>query len=304
MDPVEGALTGRTRRTFASAGAFLEAHLARAASFDRPVDRAIAGGALADRIGYAFIAGYAAALQALVPDLGRRTVASLAATEERGAHPRAIRTTLTRTDSGTLSLRGHKRWVTLAGTELLVLATTGTTDEGRASLVVVRIPRDRPGVRVVPHRTTFFVPEIPHAEIVLEDVFVSPNEVLPGDGWARWVKPFRTVEDIHVHAAFLAHLCSAAAHLGWDKALRERIAALLVTARALAAEDTWAPSTHLALAGLVSATEALTAEVKPLWEGAPLVQRERWSRDLPLLQVASRARQSRTRKAWDALEEG
>src|SRR5205814_202856 len=65
-------------------------HQAVTAGYTRPIEEAIVGGFAADRLGYAFAAGYEAALRALVPDLPRDTVASLCITERGGAHPAAI----------------------------------------------------------------------------------------------------------------------------------------------------------------------------------------------------------------------
>jgi hypothetical protein len=64
----------------------------RASAWPHSIDRAIAGGVRADRLGFAFAGGYAAALAALVP--GLTGIAALCATEEGGAHPRAIHTRL------------------------------------------------------------------------------------------------------------------------------------------------------------------------------------------------------------------
>ena len=59
-----------------------------------PLTAAIRGAAATSSVGGAFLAGYQAALRALVPDLPDGLVA-LCATEEGGAHPRAIATLLT-----------------------------------------------------------------------------------------------------------------------------------------------------------------------------------------------------------------
>ena len=48
--------------------------------------------------------------------------------------------------------------------------------------------------------------EIPHAEVGLDRVRVEASAVLPGDGYADYVKPFRTIEDAHVHCALLGYL--------------------------------------------------------------------------------------------------
>ncbi len=303
MEAIEQAIRGREPQDHQSLPSFWERHTADAAAFDRPIDRAIAGGASTDRVGFAFAAGYAAALHALVPALPRSALASLAATEAAGAHPRTIETTLSPSPEG-FTLTGHKRWVTIAGTELLVFARTGQAVDGRQRTVLVRIARDRPGVRVQELPPLPFIPEVAHAEIHLESVPVREADVLPGDGWQDWVKPFRTVEDLHVHAALLAMLLSLGARAGWPQPLREGMAALLVTTRALAAETPSSPAVHVALAGLLTQVGELVQALEPLWQSAPAEVRERWVRDRPLLQVAAKARAARAAKAWERLARG
>ena len=302
MGLLSDVLAGREAREFASVDEFWAWHVEDVRALPRPVDRAIAGGAAADRLGYAFTAGYAAALQALVPGLGPSTLASLAATEEEGVHPRAIRTELLRREGG-WRLSGRKRFVTLAGSELLVLARQGEKPDGRADLVLVRLDRGRPGIRVSPLPALPFVPEIPHAEIAFEEVPVNPAEVMPGDGWEKWVKPFRTVEDIHVHAATLGYLLSLGARYGWERALRERLAATLVALRALAAADPSSAGVHVALAGALAGSKQVLDELEPAWASVPAAVRERWERDRPLLHVAEKARAAREERAWQRIAE-
>ena len=93
------------------------------ARFSSTVDRAAAGGFVADRIGFAFLAGYRAALPKLDPTLFR---ASLCASESGGAHPRAIKTRL-RPRDGAFVLDGEKTFATLASAAdtLLVVASRG-----------------------------------------------------------------------------------------------------------------------------------------------------------------------------------
>lgn len=298
MDAITHAMRGVDAPAFDSVEAFWAAHVERTRGFARAIDRAILGGALADRLGYAFAAGYAAALQALFPDVDPTMVASLAATEEGGAHPKSIRSALRRLPDGGWRLSGKKVWTTLAGAELFVLATTGEDEQGKAKLAVVRVKRDAPGVRVTPVEGIAFVPEISHAELVFEDVPVASEDILPGDGWDDWVKPFRTVEDLHVHAALLGHLLSLGGRASWPKPIRERIAAVLTSLRALAAEDARSEAVHLALAGAIALSRTLVDEVTPLFASLPEEVRERWERDGPLLGVAGKARAARTEKAW------
>jgi hypothetical protein len=278
---------------FADARAWWADHLAATASFDVPIDRAIAGATRVDRLGYAFAGGYAAALHALVPDLDRRVLASLAATEEGGAHPRAIATVL---EGGTVT--GKKKWVTLGpdGGSLLVVAKLGTKGD-RPELRVAKIASDAPGVTLTPLGHMPFVPEIPHAELALDRAPV--DVVLEGDGYDRYLKPFRTIEDLHVHAALLAWLASVAARHAWPEALRARMLASLVTARSLAQLDATAPEVHVALGGLIADTTSLVEACDAHWPATDADLRARWERDRPLLAVAGKARAQRLAKAWE-----
>ena len=158
-----------------------------------PVERAVAAGFAADRLGYAFAAGYTEALHQLLPGLGD-TRAALCATEAGGVHPRAIQTHLTAAGDG-LRLCGDKTFVSLGthATTLLIVASEGQDEQGRNRLALWQLPADRPGV--------------------------TPDERLPGDAYERYLKPFRTVEDLHVQAAFLGWLLQVARRASWPRVL-------------------------------------------------------------------------------------
>ncbi len=249
------------------------------------------GGAAADRLGFAFAAGYQAALRALVP--GLTGIASLLATEEGGAHPAAIRTRLA---AGRLV--GRKRFATqgLEAETLLVVASIGE-EAGRNRLRVARVPADRAGVARTALPDTPFCPEIHHAEVVL-DVDVAADEILPGDGYDDALKPFRTIEDVHVHAAALGFVLGTALKFGWPREAAERLLAHIAAAPLLAAAPR-APATHVALAGWLAGGRKLLDELAPLWGGVDADWRARWERDRPLFAIAEKARALRTRAAWD-----
>ena len=131
-----------------------------------PIDQAIVGGFLADRVGYAFASGYQAALRALVPDLPPDRIASLCMTERGGGHPRAVETRLDEAGPGAYRLTGRKRWSTLS-TEagvLLVVASTGSDERGRNRLRLVRVESAAPGVTLHAMPAPPFTAEISHAE--------------------------------------------------------------------------------------------------------------------------------------------
>src|SRR5215470_6430078 len=255
-----------------------------------PVERAVVGGARADRAGHAFAIGYTAALEALVGE----TRAAFCVTEDGGNHPRAIETRLV---DGQVT--GAKRWATLAdrATHLLVVARDGTDAAGRPRLRVVRVRRDAPGVTLEVSAAAF-VPEIAHARVTLEGV---AGEVLPGDGYADYVKPFRTVEDIHVHAALVGYLIGVARQRGFARGLIERLAVVAMAIAALGAADAKSAATHIALAGAIATTAGLIAELEAAWADVPDEEWQRWQRDRAILQVAGRARSERLARAWEVL---
>lgn len=274
-----------------------DAWLARVATapYPRAIDRALWCGFEADRLGYAFVGGYDAALATLlaVNDGARRC---LAATESGGAHPKAIATTL---QDG--ALNGEKTFATLAthAGELLVVATTGLDAQGRNQLVLVRVPANAPGVTIVPRNPTPFAPEIPHARVTLANV--REGRALAGDAYVNYLKPFRTIEDTHVLAATLGYLIGAARRGGWSRAFLEGAAAEVVAVRAVAETGPLDPVNHLVLAGVFTALRRLIAEHEAEWGKSPAEERERWQRDLGLLLVAEQARTKRTEAAWGTL---
>lgn len=270
-----------------------------AAGLTLPIERAVAGGFAADRLGYAFAAGYTEALRQLLPALGQSR-AALAATEAGGVHPRAIQAQLNAAPSG-FTLSGDKTFVTLGtqASELLVVASEGQDAAGRNRLVLCRIPAARPGVTLQPLPATPFAPEIPHAGLQLRQVAVAASERLPGDAYERYLKPFRTVEDLHVHAALLGWLLQLARRASWPRPVQQELLLLITATRRMAAEAPDDPTLHLAVGGLLAACQRLLAELEPLWQQVEPTTRAGWERDRPLLQVAGKARAQRLVVAWE-----
>jgi len=278
--------------------AWWDATAAERAREDSPIDRALVGGACADRLGYAFASGYAEALRALVPGAGEIT--ALCATEEGGNHPRAIRTALVAAGPGRWTLTGKKKWATVASeaSALLVVASIGDGDDGRNRLRVVRVPASAAGVTLRASSAPF-VPEIPHAEVDLDGVIVADADILPGDGYEAYLKPFRTVEDLHVHGALLGYLIGVARRHAMPREVVEPMITLVAATRALAGGDAKDAATHVALAGLIALVTAAIARVEEHWPTGD--ERTRWHRDRPLLRVASAAREARRERAWSGV---
>jgi acyl-CoA dehydrogenase len=268
-----------------------------------PIDDAIMAGACADRVGYAFAGAYEAALRALFPGVPDGEIASFCATERGGNSPRAIETRLAPRPPGGLALTGAKRWSTLGplASVLFVVASEGTDENGRQRLRVVRVPARARGVTITSMPFTPFVPEVPHAAIDFDTVDIDAGALAPGDGYTRDVKPFRTVEDIHIHAALLAYVISVARRHDLSLELVERPTSALMATSALATLDPGAAETHVALAGLLADGRRLFDDVTAAWASAPDAERERWDRDRALFGITGDVRERRRRRAWDTL---
>jgi len=279
------------------------------APFTLPIDRALVAAASADRLGYAFVAGYTEALRALVPTAV--DALALCATEEGGNQPRAIHTTLAKADGGSgWIVTGKKKWATGASSAgaLLVVASTGIGADGKNRLRIVRIPTSAAGLRMTSSAAPF-VPEIEHAEIELDHVAVAESDILPGDGYDDYLKPFRTVEDAHVHAALAAYLLGVARRHSWPD-LVERMLALALAARAVATAEPKLPTTHVALAGVLALAAREVPDLEARWSAAstatpdaaaPDPEWTRWLRDRRLLETAAAARAARRERAWQLL---
>jgi hypothetical protein len=279
-----------------------ETLLEKLSSVEGAFARAVLGGFYADRIGFAFAAGYQAALSSLFPH-PPSTLASLCVTEEKGGHPSAIQTTLQSAGQG-FTLHGVKRFATLGAEAkcLFVLATRGE-QAGRKDFALVRVEvASANGLRFVSLPETPFTPEIGHASAHFDNTRVSKGEVLPGDGYARYIKPFRTAEDCHVFAAVLGYLVQSARRLGWPKHAVHEVLALLAAFSVVAQEAPHDPSIHLACEGAMQAARQCLTRLAPYWETAPTEESARWTRDLSLLSIAERVREQRVNRAWEDLQ--
>ncbi|RKH24161.1 acyl-CoA dehydrogenase [Corallococcus praedator] len=288
-----------------SVEAWWRRHLAVLPRFPAPADLALASGFRADRLGFAFASGYHAALRSLFPQLPPDRRVALCATESGGGHPSAIETTLTPAGAG-WKLDGAKTYVTLGtyAEVLLVVATEGRDAQGRNRLRMVMVDAKKPGVQVEPLPPLGFVPEVPHAALRLEGVTVGPEDVLPGDGYTRYLRPFRTVEDCHVNLAVLGWLVKVGRRCGWPVALREELVAIAVLMRALAQEDPSEPGVHVALGGAFTQLHRALERCETAWEGVDVETREKWQRDRRLLDLAGKVRVKRLESARQKLAGG
>jgi acyl-CoA dehydrogenase len=276
-------------------------HRAIAAAHPDPIHQAIIGGFVADRVGWAFASGYQAALRALFPDAPADRICALCVTEADGNSPKAIRSSLKNT-GGDWTLNGSKRWTTLGpdGALFFVAARDEAASGAKASIRIARVDSNALGLKIESMPPTKFVPEVPHAQLHFDNVPVAA--LLPGDGYDQYVKPFRTVEDIHVQAAVLSYLMREGQRLSWPQNWLERLSALLAAMGKLSDMPASHAETHIALAGALAIGAGLIGETEEFWRAcAADPAAPRWARDRELLKVAGAAREQRTKRAWETL---
>lgn len=308
-DPIADALAAPAAAVapIEDVGQWWPLHRALAARHRAPFALSVAGGLAADRAGWAFASAYQAALRALVPGLPDDLVAAFCVTEATGNRPRDIATAFRDAGGGRLAITGAKRWSTLGpgSTLLLVVGQANPAADGpaaRSTLRVAPVPADAPGVVIESMPPTSFVPEVPHARIRLDDVQVPADSLLPGDGYDRYVKPFRTIEDTHINAALMAWLLREARVRGWPAAFAERVLGALAALGRVSTMDPASPACHLTLTGTLDWCQRLYAEAGPLWEACgDAAAAARWARDAALFGMASKVREQRALRAWERL---
>lgn len=269
------------------------------------------GGFLADRPAWAMVAGHQGAIRRLawecdglhlIPEGG---IVAFCASEEGGAHPRAVHSSLVATADGGFRLNGQKRWATLApsATALLLIASVGR-DGGRNRLRALCLPSDRPGIGISPMdlgKRVTANPEVRHAVIDLSDVPVAPAELLGGDGYADAIKPFRTIEDLYIGAAMTAYNLALARRWGWPAEAVEDLLLLLAAAEALAFGPLNEPAAHLGVAALGRATARVRDAHAGYWDLVDGEAAAAWRRATSGGGVAARAKELRRQAAWRRL---
>ncbi|MBF0351572.1 MAG: acyl-CoA dehydrogenase [SAR324 cluster bacterium] len=279
-------------------------HLPLISDWDLPIDQALVGGVVAPSMGYAFAAGYQAAIRCLIPSTPVNKLAAFCVTEQGGGHPGAIQTQLNlapESADGTLS--GEKSFVTMGlhADLLLIAASTGIHENGQNIIKMVQLPATTHGL--VFHNLPLlpFVPEVPHSRIELKHCPVMPHQILSGDGYQDYIKPFRTVEDIHLLSAIIGYLLQIALRFDWPEELVERLLSLFAAFRMLVLSDLNHAASHLVLAGVLGQFHEVLENLEPLWSRTDDVIASMWERDKKLLAVAEKARKKRLSNAREKL---
>ncbi|WP_449431342.1 acyl-CoA dehydrogenase [Pseudomonas putida] len=283
-DPLRQPLAGTLGETYAAQ----LAHLGPVA----PFELAVLGGRAMATPGLAFLIGYQAALRVLWPS-APATLGALCATERRSVRPADMHTRL-----DGLRLSGNKDFVT-AGLEaewLLVAARSEGQGEAPRLNLAVAYPGE-PGVTLEALPTLPLMPEVGHARLHLQQ---AACELLAGDGWDAYVKPFRSLEDLYVLTALTAWLYGIGQECQWPQTLRLRLLGLLAGCAEAGRQCADSVGCHLLLAGLLAQFQELRGSIDKALVAGPAQWAQLWQRDQGVMALANAAREKRLAKAWAA----
>ncbi|WP_449104854.1 acyl-CoA dehydrogenase [Pseudomonas mohnii] len=258
-----------------------------------PFDLAVAGGRMMATPGLAFLVGYQAALRMLWPS-APLSLGALCATEQRSLRVADMQTRL-----HDLRLSGRKDFVTAgdAADWLLIAARSEAPGDDPCLSLAVVYPGE-PGVRVEKLAPIPLMPDISHGRVFLDNALC---ELLAGDGWDAYVKPFRTLEDIYVLSAMTAWLYGVGQDSGWPQALQLRLLALLAGCAEVSRQAPNNPCGHVLLGGLFAQFEGLKAEINQALADGPPQWAAMWQRDQAVMDLAAGARGKRLAKALAAI---
>ena len=296
-------------KTYPDFDSFRQAFYKESKSWEAPVDRAVVGGFVADCTAFAFAAGYGSALQYLVPALPDNAITCFCISEEGGAHPRAIKSQLVPSRNDTyqqkvFTLNGKKKYITCANEAdfFLVAASDGIKNDGKNSIRMMKIDSKARGIRITPMKNLHIVPEISHCELIFTDVKIFESDLLPGDGYIDYIKPFRTVEDLHITAGILGYLFQNACRYDWGTDIKECILGRIVSVRNLALSSPDAPEVHIVTGDMLRQIKDLFKRLEPFWKKVGGKEKEAWDRDKILMDIADKARTKRLQTAWEFYE--
>ncbi|WP_298187433.1 acyl-CoA dehydrogenase [uncultured Pseudomonas sp.] len=286
--PWQQLLSPQTRLPIVDLEAWYASLLERIAQ-PTPLQLAVLGGRLAATPGLAFLAGYQGALRALWP-AAPWTLGALCATENRSIRPADMHTRLS-----ALTLAGRKDFVTAAEAVDWLLVAAREDEAGQPVRLALGVVRNgAPGVRIETLPALPLMPDISHGRLHLQGAHC---ERLPGDGWAAYVKPFRTLEDAHVLAALTAWLFGVGQEAAWPQSLQLRLLGLLAGCAEVARQCPSAADNHLLLGGLFAQFDSLSTDLDAAFAAGAVHWAQLWQRDKDLLSIAGSARGKRLQKA-------
>jgi hypothetical protein len=303
----------KASRSFGDLSAWFEMHANLTASTDNSIERAIIAGFNCEQLSFVFCGAYQSAMERMFR-ANRHKLAAFCHTEKGVQKPRDMHTSLAHVDAN-YHCSGTKHFVS-GGQNAQSLYVSAIANDG-ATLKVFKLDAKEKGVGIEPSPSLPFLPELEHGTLTLERVLISETDILDGDGYTDYIKPFRTCEDLHILAALAAYRLKLAwqslphylphKNTAFSDADRENqifVQSMLRQLLGIASLDQQGysnPLMHLALEDTKQKFEDdLNKHEQTFAEQLPAAHAT-WQRDKMLLKLAEKAQSARTLSAWRAL---
>ncbi|MEM7078583.1 MAG: hypothetical protein AAF513_08145 [Pseudomonadota bacterium] len=245
------------------------------------------------------IAGHQAAVRRLFPTTAADAITAFCVSEDRGPHPRYIKTALSADGE---HITGSKMWGTMAppASTLYVAASTGLDAKGNNQLAMVAIDSPQERIRQIPLPPERQAGSIPICDLEFDAVPVA--QVFPGDAYNNYIKPFRLIEDVFSTLATQICLYRLGAATGLDHTQREDLLALIVQGYVVAQTHLNTSTEVLLMTSYLRSSQAHWGVLAARWHQADPVLYRDWQPGRMILTVAARAREQRRSNAWADLE--
>jgi len=299
VDPVDGSDMRRFLKTCATSPSQFEMDAdPRARSFGDLMHVALR----ADRRSAGVAAGHQAAIRRLFPSTPRDAITAFCVSEERGAHPAGIETSLSKGSYGKWTLDGSKKWGSMSPDAdiLYVAASVGKTDT-RNDLRMVALPADRAGLELDLDAHPEHQSEMRIADLTFRNIQIDQSEIIDGDAYLNYIKPFRLVEDVFGTAGTQIALIKLGMRHNWDEQAIEDLLALVGEAAVIAQTGMETPEEVLLISAYLRRSAQVWDSLGDCWKDVPPDIVKKWRPDVGMLGVAARAREMRRDKAWQEL---
>ncbi|MSP21823.1 MAG: hypothetical protein EXR66_02190 [Dehalococcoidia bacterium] len=234
---------------------------------------AAAGGALADRLAWVFLAGYQAGLQRCFPEADGEGWVAYAISEDRDGTIHGVSVAM---DGSGTRLTGTKTWLAACNLVSRIIVTVGTGPDRRFYVV----DRDALGVTTEARNAPRFLPELSQGRVTFSGTRVKADRIITD---SRRAAEFAVGEPLHVLTALNANMLSQLRRLEAPSELLGYPLATLQALYAVSMFDLTSRNTTIALAGI----EPITRKSADLFERF-LEKRDpallgRWRRDRRLV---------------------
>jgi acyl-CoA dehydrogenase len=261
------------------------------------------GGFFANSVGQAFVNGYEVAIQRLTGIDTRESIAAFCVTENKSTHPTSMLSCLTVDKKGNYTLSGKKDFVTLAGDakKLFVAVNFGVSAAGQKIIKLVEVNVASSGVSIQLLPELPFVPDVTHGVVNFDSVVIEASNILSGDGYSDYVKPFRWFEDINVFMSVSAYLFKLTLAFDWPEDAKVEMISLLTSLSGLHKMKADDPVAHIVMFNQTEALDKWLERYDEAWNAVTEDVVLCWKRDIALLKIATRARKARYKNAVSAL---